>query len=707
MDLQARITTGNRSLKMYASRLEKLEIATYMDFLFHLPSRYEDYSIVSKIGQIQPGETVTIQGQVLDIKTNYMRGSRIRTMQKATVVDGTGSIELTWFNQPFLTKTILPNSLIAASGRANTFGKSNKLTLQAPEYEVLSFDGNGIHTGRLIPVYPETAGVSSKWLRRQIHTILTEYGDSIQEYLPEDMIRKYGFMSFPEAMREIHYPKNFDTAQKARERLAFDELFLMQLKSNKRRADWKEKQKGLPFAIKKYDKEINSCVNSLPFTLTDAQQEAVANIFEDLEKDKPMNRLLQGDVGSGKTIVAAISMYAAYLNGYQSVLMAPTEILANQHFTGIARLLEPLGVIVNLVTGSNKTYSSTEVKRRGEAKNAKGYLPAGRQGRQARTINTEFDILIGTHAVLSEKITFKNLGLVCIDEQQRFGVEQRGTIRQKGKNPHLLTMTATPIPRTVALTMYGDLDLSYLNEMPHGRKRVKTWLVPPEKREGAYNWIHKQVTETDSQVFIVCPFIEPSESMTTVKAVAQEYERLNKEVYPDLRLGLLHGKLKAKEKDAVLQKFRDKEYDILVATPVVEVGIDIPNATVIMIEAAERFGLAQLHQLRGRVGRGDKQSYCLLFTESKSDQTNVRLQALETVYSGAELSELDLKLRGHGNLFGTAQHGVPKLKAASFSDTVLIQKAKHAADEVFPHLGEYKTLEEKLQHSLNENISPD
>jgi ATP-dependent DNA helicase RecG len=679
MDLQAPITTGNRSLKMYASRLEKLGIFTYMDFLFHLPSRYEDYSVISKIGQVQPGETVTIQGQVLDIKTNYMRGSRIRTMQKATVADGTGSIELTWFNQPFLTKTILPNSLISASGKVNAFGRSRVLSIQSPEYEVLSFDGSGIHTGRLVPVYPETAGVSSKWLRRQIHSLLTEHGELLQEYLPEDIVKKYGFIPFGDALREIHYPQNMDTAHEARERLAFDELFLMQLKSNKRRAEWREKQKGLQFEITKYEKEINNCINSLPFTLTDAQHAAVANIFEDLQKDKPMNRLLQGDVGSGKTIVAAISMYAAYLNGYQSVLMAPTEILANQHYAGIVKILEPLGVNVELATGSKKTMKA----------------------------DIKLDILIGTHAVLSEKITFDNLGLVCIDEQQRFGVEQRGTIRQKGNNPHLLTMTATPIPRTVALTMYGDLDLSYLNEMPHGRKRVKTWLVPPEKREGAYDWIRKQILETESQTFVVCPFIEPSESMVTIKAVNQEYERLSKEIYPDLKLGLLHGKLKAKEKNEVLQKFRDKEFHILVATPVVEVGIDIPNATIIMIEASERFGLAQLHQLRGRVGRGDKQSYCLLFTDSRSEQTSVRLKAMETVYSGAELAELDLKLRGPGNLYGTAQHGVPKLKAASFSDTALIQKAKHAADEVFPNLSQYKTLEEKLQNALTETISPD
>jgi ATP-dependent DNA helicase RecG len=309
--------------------------------------------------------------------------------------------------------------------------------------------------------------------------------------------------------------------------------------------------------------------------------------------------------------------------------------------------------------------------------------------------------------VLSEKVQFEKLGLIIIDEQQRFGVEQRGIIRQKGDNPHLLTMTATPIPRTVALTMYGDLDLSYLNEMPHGRKKVKTWLVPPEKRDGAYDWIRKQVKETDSQIFIICPFIEVSESMMTIKAASKEYERLSKDIFTDLKLGLLHGKMKGKEKDEVLKQFKNKEFDILVATPVVEVGIDIPNATVIMIEASERFGLAQLHQLRGRVGRGDKQSYCLLFTDSKEAQTSRRLKGMETLYSGAELAELDLKLRGPGNLYGTAQHGIPSLKVASFSDTEMIQKAKHTADAFFPSLEKYPKLQEKVTQVTLKEVSPD
>lgn len=698
MDLLTPVTKASRSVKMYASRLEKLNIFTMQDFLLHLPSRYEDYSITSKIAEVQEGETVTIQGQVLEIKSNYMRGMRIKTMQKATVTDGTGTIELTWFNQPYLTRAIPVNAEISASGRVGGFGKSRKISLQSPQYEILNQGTPAIHTGRLIPVYPETQGVSSKWLRRQVHGLLTDHLSEVKEYMPEKLLKANQLMDYQTAIQEIHYPKTLETAEKARERLAFDELFLMQLGAIKRRSQWIDKQKGIKLEIEKYQKQIDGCINSLPFKLTSAQQTAIEHIFSDFQKETPMNRLVQGDVGSGKTVVAAIAMYGAYLNGYQSVLMAPTEILANQHYASIAKLLEPLGVKVNLVTGSKKSikYKVSSIS----------------YEKEKNILNTKYpildtDILIGTHAVLNDKITFDKLGLVVIDEQQRFGVEQRSTIRQKGDNPHLLTMTATPIPRTVALTMYGDLDLSYLNEMPHGRKQIKTWLVPPEKRFSAYEWIRKEIKETNSQVFIICPFIEPSESMQTVKAVKHEFERLQKEIYPDLRLGLLHGKQKAKEKDEILEKFRNKEYEILVATPVVEVGIDIPNATIIMIEAAERFGLAQLHQLRGRVGRGEKQSYCLLFTDSPSAQTSTRLKAMETTHSGAELAELDLRLRGPGNLFGTAQHGVPKLKAASFSDSMLIQKARLSADEMFPEIHKYPTIEKKLEETENQNISPD
>ena len=674
MNLQSHVASGGRIYKMYAGRLEKLGIVTFSDFLFHLPSRYEDYSVVSKIADAQIGETVTVQGNVVDIKNTYLRRGRIKSMQKAIISDETGTMQLSWFNQPYLTKNITISSTISASGQVRRSG--SKLSIVAPTFEVLfNTDTSNIHTGRLIPVYPETQGITSKWIRRQVYNLIAEHKEELDEYLPDEILKKFNFMPLRDAIETIHFPANLDIAEKARTRLAFEEFFLMQLASLKRRSEWRQETKSKPYKIPK--KIIEEAITTLPFKLTGAQQKAIDDILDDFTKGKPMNRLVQGDVGSGKTVIAALAMYTAHLNGYQSVLMAPTEILAQQHYKSIDAFLAPLGVNVQLVTGSIKL------------------------------TNSEYSILIGTHAVLSEKVKFDNLGLVIIDEQQRFGVSQRGLIKQKGENPHLLTMTATPIPRTVALTMYGDLDLSYLNEMPGGRKKVKTWVVAPEKRDAAYGWIRKEIVETKSQAFIVCPFIEPSETMTTIKAVNHEYERLSKDIYPDLKLGLLHGRLKAKEKEDVLKQFRANEFDILVATPVVEVGIDIPNATIIVIEASERFGLAQLHQLRGRVGRGDKQSYCLLFTDSKQALTSQRLKGMETIYSGAELAELDLKLRGPGNLYGTAQHGVPKLKVASFSDAELIQKARNAAQDIFPKLDKYPLLEKKLEAVTTETVTPD
>ncbi len=691
MNLLAPIPTHGRAFKMYATRLEKLNIFTLQDLLFHIPSRYENFSIISPINTLQAGDVVTIQGEVVEIKNQYTRSNM--TIQKAIVEDETGTVEVTWFNQPFLTRTFAPGDHISLSGRIEHFGR--KLTMQTPEYELLQTGEEPIHTARLVPIYPETRGVSSKWLRRQTYRLLKELttanADFLTEFLPDKIISQNNLSSLSYAFKEIHFPSSLENAAKARERLAFDELFLMQTKALQRKKDWELETKGQAFAIDKYQQKHEAFVASLPFTLTNAQQQATQQIFQNLASDKPMNRLLQGDVGSGKTIVAATAMYMAYLNGFQSVLMAPTEILATQHFLSIASLLKPFGVKVDLVTGSKKLGS----KSKKEKLNAK------------RSTLNAFDILIGTHAVLSEKIQFTKLGLVVIDEQQRFGVEQRGVIKAKGDNPHLLTMTATPIPRTVALTMYGDLDLSYLDEMPKGRKQIKTWLVPPEKRDAAYEWIEKEIKENKSQAFVICPFIEESENMTTVKAATVEYERLQKKVFPKLKLGLLHGKQKAKEKDEILKKFKEKKFDLLVATPVVEVGIDIPNATLMVIEAAERFGLSQLHQLRGRVGRGNKQSYCLLFTESKSPMTIERLRSMEKSNIGAELAELDLRLRGPGDIYGTAQHGVPRLKVASFSDFTLIEKAKAAAEEIFAQLENFPKLAERVAEVQIENVNPD
>lgn len=675
MDLQTNISNAGKLYSAYASRLEKLGIFTLEDFLYHIPFRYDDFSLIVNIGSLQPGEVVTVQGIVEEIKNIYTKGGK--KLQRGIIADDTGKIEVAWFNQPFIPKVLHTGDTVALSGRVIDF--NHKITLESPEYEVIREGAEALHTGRLVPIYPETRGVSSKWLRRQIYKLLQNEKQNILEYLPSSLLEQHKYPNLYNALLQVHFPKKLGYVLTARERLGFNELFLLQLASAKRKQEWKNNLKGHAFSFDKHKKAIETFWNSLPFEFTQAQTKALNQIFTDLASEKPMNRLLEGDVGSGKTVVGAIAMYLAHLNGFQSVLMAPTEILAGQHYNTINKLLSPLGIKITLRTGSNKKEKDM----------------------------TQTDILIGTHAVLSEKINFDKLGLVVIDEQQRFGVEQRAIIRAKGKNPHLLMMTATPIPRTIALTIYGDLDLSVLDELPKGRKLIKTWLVPEEKRVSGYGWIKKQIQETDSQVFIICPFIEESENMQTVKAATKEFERLQKEVFPDLRLGMLHGRMKGKEKDAILDEFRNKKFDILVATPVVEVGIDIPNATIIVIEASERFGLAQLHQLRGRVGRGDKQSYCLLFTESTNPQTIQRLKAMETSNIGAELAELDLKLRGPGDMYGTAQHGSHQLKIASFSDFPLIEKARNAAKNIFPKIAEYPKLQEKLKAITIQAISQD
>jgi ATP-dependent DNA helicase RecG len=501
----------------------------------------------------------------------------------------------------------------------------------------------------------------------------------IEEYIPEDIRIRYTLPNIQEALHDVHFPKTIPIGIAARRRLAFDELLLMQCTSYEQKRLWKETKHALPLTAT--SDAVDSCISSLPFTLTTSQLEALKDVRSDITSTTPMNRLLEGDVGSGKTVVAAVAMYITAKNNLQSVLMAPTQILAEQHYNTIKQLLEPFHISVGLVTSSRKEQDAT--------------------------------VLVGTHALLEKNIPLDHVGLVVIDEQQRFGVFQRNLLRTKGKGnmtPHLLTMTATPIPRTLALTRYGNLDLSQLTEMPKGRRNIKTWVVPPEKREGAYEWIIKEIKEHQSQAFIICPFIEESESMTTIKAATTEFKRLSTSVFPKLKLGLLHGRLKAKEKTSILDEFRSGDIDILVATPVVEVGIDIPNATIMLVEGSDRFGLAQLHQLRGRVGRSDKQSYCLLFSENTNPDTIQRLKALETMHNGAELSEYDLALRGQGDVFGARQHGIPTLVLGSLSDTELVSQTQEAMTKltrIDPTFTAFPLLRQRLNESKIENVSQD
>lgn len=669
---------------IYGAKLSKLGIKTIEDLLFHIPFRYENYSNVSTIRNLQVGEKVSTTATIASFENIYTKyGKRI---QKAKISDATGEIEVTWYNQPFLKNIFHPGDKLSLSGEVKWFGKN--LTFVSPEYEILKPGIPPIHTGRLVPVYPETEGLSSKWLRSRINVVLTKLSPQIPEMLPTNFLSRFNLISRKEAIYKIHFPQNYEDIEASKRRLSFDELLILQWAADIRKKEFNQKTVGHKFEVEKFKKEVDEFIQNLPFRLTEDQKKAVAEIISDLEKTKPMNRLLEGDVGSGKTVVAAISMYLTYLNGYKSVLLAPTEILAQQHYQTVSQLLSPYKIKLGLITASNR------IKR------------------QKNEDLSKFNIYIGTHALLSEKLKIDDLGLIVIDEQQKFGVEQRAILRDKGKNPHVLILTATPIPRTIALTLYADLDLSVIEEMPSGRQKIKTWVVPAEKRNSAYIWIEKQIKHSDfkQQAFIICPFIEESESLETVRAAKTEFEKLQKEIFPALHLGLLHGKLTTTQKQKVMAQFKNGKIDILVSTPVVEVGIDVPTATIMMIEAADRFGLAQLHQLRGRVGRGNLQSYCLLFTESENTKTIDRLKILERVFNGPKLSEYDLKLRGAGEIFGTRQHGHFGLKFADITDLVLIEETKQAAKilaEIDPDLSQVSLLKEEVQKYTIAKVSPD
>ena len=623
---------------VYQRRLEKMGIKTFKDLIYHIPNRYLDFTLKSRISNLQIGDSLTIKGKVDSIKNLYTRSGK--KIQLAKVSDKSGSVDVIWFNQPFLIKTLREGETHSFSGKIDWFGR--KKAMISPL----------IDTFGIVPIYPETYGISSKWLRGRIKTAYQLIGGEIIEYLPQT----YGFLGLPSTIKEVHFPNDLDSAKKARERLAFDELLALQITNLKRKSAWRKNHPVYKLEINR--NQINQFIESLPFKLTNSQERVIKEIIEDFQKPYPMNRLLEGDVGSGKTVVAATAAFISFLNGYQSVIMAPTQILAQQHFNTLNILLQPFKVRISLIT------SAITEKDLGRC-----------------------DIFIGTHALIHQKIDMDKVALVVIDEQHKFGVEQREHLVKKvgRKNicPHVLTMTATPIPRTVALTFYGDLDLSTLNEIPLGRQKITTWIVPSNKREGAYKWIDSQITSHQSQVFIVCPLIEESESETLkdIRSVTKEYRNLKK-IFDQRKLGLLHGRLKMEEKNKVVNDFRSSKLDIMIATPVVEVGIDIPNATIMVIEAADRFGLAQLHQLRGRVGRSDKKSYCLLFYQNEGAKSHARLSAMEKGISGFELAELDLKLRGPGEIFGLRQSGIPELKIASWTDIELIKKAKLVAEEL-------------------------
>ncbi len=685
--LDSPITTVRGISTALAAKFGKLGVKTVRDLLFFFPHRHLDYSQIKHISQLAEGDEQTIIANVWQAQATRL-GYRQGT--EAIVGDETGNVRVVWFNQPYLAKKMPTNARIVLSGRVSLFKGHH--VFESPEWEFVE-EKDLVHTGRLVPVYSLTQGLYPRQVRKLMKEVVDQWAGQVDDFLPAELRERCDLLELPQAISQAHYPEDEMVKDRSRVRLAFDELFILQLGVMSRKHDWQESQPDSAFTI---DKElVNSFIKSLPFQLTAAQQRVLKEMLNDMHQPQPMSRLLQGEVGSGKTVVATAALLLAVANGYQGAFMAPTEILAEQHYATLCQIFSRAG-------------SQEEEERTPYLKRFSGLLPrpitvalligditpSQKQELQQRIMAGDIDIAIGTHALIQKGVEFSKLGLAVVDEQHRFGVTQRSALRQKGFRPHMLVMTATPIPRTLALTLYGDLDLSVIDELPPGRQTVKTKWLRPAQRESAHNFIRKQVA-AGHQAFIICPLIEESEVVVAQAAVA-EHERLSREVFPDLKLGLLHGRLSGEEKDEVMQRFRARELDILVSTPVVEVGIDIPNATVMLIESADRFGLSQLHQFRGRVGRGVEQSYCMLLAENPSEVGRERLDIIENVQDGFVLAEEDLKLRGPGEFFGTRQSGLPDLRMAKLSDVKILEMARSEAIALFKVDPGLKKPEHKL-----------
>lgn len=665
--LSSGIDNISRVGKTTANKLKKLGLFTTEDLLFYFPFRYDDFTCVTKIKDLQAGTVVNIIGQI-EMMQNRRSHRRRLNITEAILNDGTDSIKAIWFNQPFIPRNLKVGDTVSLSGKIDD--NMGTATIVSPSYEKIT-GAEPIHTQGFVPNYHLTANLTQKQIRFLVKQILP-LARKITDWLPSETIKNAKLTTLSDAIAKIHFPGNKHDIETARKRLAFDELFLIQLESGLAKAE-KTKNKAEP--IKFFEQETKNFVENLPFKLTNAQRKTAWQIIKDIGQDKPMSRLLEGDVGSGKTLVACLAMLNIALNKKQSVLMVPTEILAKQHFNTLCKLFSKTDIKIGLITSSAKqayNVSCTEP-------NADGN----------KILDTKFiilnaDIVIGTHALIQEKINFTNLALAIIDEQHRFGVEQRKILSNKSANknimPHLLSMTATPIPRTLALALYGDLDISIINELPSDRKKIITSIIPEKKRETAYEFIRQQIS-SGRQVFMICPLIDFSDKLG-VKSVKDEYEKLDKIIFPDITIGMLHGRMKPAEKESVMQDFLDNKIKILVSTSVVEVGVDVPNATIMMIEGADRFGLAQIHQFRGRVGRSKYQSYCFLFTDSSTERTLARLKSLEKINDGFELAKIDLKFRGPGEVYGTAQKGFPELKIASLFDHELVKLARDESDKI-------------------------
>lgn len=671
---QAPVTILRGVSKAHARQLANLGIITVGDLLRHFPHRYHDYASVRPINELVVGEEQTVIATVWSVGRGTM-GRRMAT--EAIVGDNTGTLRIIWWGQRYIDRQLRPGMQVAFSGRVTVF--RGRRQMENPEWEPV--DTESLNTRRLVPVYPLTKGLSQRYLRRLIWQALGSYAHLMPEALPWEMRQRLDLPPVSEALRQMHFPQDHEAAARARRRFALEELLVIELGIVRRRKEWQEGGKAPVLSLPRQVQEAFH--SSLPFSLTGAQRRAIAQVLADLGREIPMSRLLEGDVGSGKTIVAAMALLAAAFSGYQGAIMAPTEILAEQHFRTLCRLFgrenqEGQDLWLSLEGPGYIVVEPPYLPRPLRLGLLIGSLrPSEKAAVQGAVARGEADIVVGTHALIQENVHFARLGLVVIDEQHRFGVVQRAVLREKGQSPHVLVMTATPIPRTLALTVYGDLDVTILDEMPPGRPPVKTYVLKPRERRLAYDFIRRHVLQ-GRQAYIVCPLIEESEAIAA-KAAEVEYQRLSKEEFPDLRLGLMHGRMSPKERDETMRRFRDGEIDILVTTTVVEVGVDVPNATIILIEGADRFGLAQLHQLRGRVRRSQHQSFCLLLSENPSEDAQERLRIVETTHDGFRLAEEDLRLRGPGEYFGVRQSGLPDLKVARITDLELIEIARQEA----------------------------
>ena len=680
----------------YAKNLGKMGIFTVRDLLFHLPFRYDDFSEIFSISQIAVGQTVTIQGKVVKVKSARTWKKKM-PITEATLRDETGDTKAIWFNQPYIAESLTLGKNIRLSGKVSS--DSGGLHFSNPVWEMEN--RTPTNTGRLVPVYPETEGVTSRWLRWQIQSFL-KLNLKIEDSIPEDILKKLNLPKIDKALRCIHFPNTIAEYQFSQKRFAFEEMFLVQIKSIQVRENW---QKEKSAKIKFDEKLIKKFVDSLPFKLTNAQRKASFEILKDLEKPRPMNRLLNGDVGSGKTIVAGISALQAIKAGYQVAIMAPTEVLALQHFHNFCKIFEDYKFNIALLSNSyrlsnchlERSVAATRVERSNKLDSSTS-LRFARNDILNNLKSGKINLIIGTHSLIQKDIKFKNLALIIVDEQHRFGVTQRAYLQQQIENindglkntiPHFLTMTATPIPRTLALAFFGNLDLSILDEMPKNRKKIITEIIAPNERNKIYNFIRSEVKK-GRQCFVILPLVEDSKVLTEVKAAVSEHKNLSEKIFPDLEIGLVHGKLKSAGKEKVMKEFAENKLNVLVATAVVEVGIDIPNATVMIIEDADRFGLSQLHQFRGRIGRGENQSYCFLFTSSDSSSGKQRLKALVESENGFKIAEKDLELRGPGQFFGTRQSGIPDIAMENLTNIKLIQIAREEALELLTNDMELK-----------------